>query len=164
MNKGKVAKCHEINENLIAEVYELAAQKISDPLLKGIFLFIAHDSRKHAEILKDIAKEYGVTDLDPNDCAKFTGAGYGLMGLLVDAKTKIQKAETDKDILDVIQGIETVESTLVELDREILVDDLPDEEKRIMYKKLITYIEEDEVRHEKIIRSIFDMNNWRIRK
>ncbi len=159
MDKGKVAKCHEINEKLIADVYELAAKKISDPLLKGIFLFIAHDSMKHAEIFNEIAKEYGVEELDPGDCAKFTGAGYGLMGLLKEALEKLDKAEKDTEVLDIIQGIESVESMLVELDRAILVDDLENEDKRVMYKQLIKYIEEDEERHEKIIRDLFNLNN-----
>ncbi len=157
--KGKVAKCHEINERLIAEVYTKAADLVSDPLLKGVFLFIAHDSLKHAEIFKELAAEYGVKELDPMDCAKFTGAGFGLMGLLKDAIRKLDEAKSDKEVLDIVHSIEIVESTLVGLDREILVDDLKDLDKRIMYRELIRYIEEDEERHEKIIRDVYNFNN-----
>ena len=157
MNMGKVAKCHEINERLIAEIYSLASEKVSDPLLKGVFQFIAHDSMKHAEIFNELAKEYGVEELHPADCAKFTGTGYGLMGLLNETREKLLKASTDEEIVDIIHGIESVETTLVGLDREVVADDLEDESKKIMYKELIKYIEEDEERHEKIIRNIVKM-------
>lgn len=157
MDMGKVAKCHEINEKLIAEIYALASEKVSDPLLKGIFQFIAHDSMKHAEIFSELAKEYGVEELDPHDCAKFTGTGYGLMGLLNEAMEKLREATSDEEIIDIIHGIESVESTLVGLDREVVADDLEDESKKIMYKELIRYIEEDEERHEKIIRKIVEL-------
>lgn len=154
MDMGKVAKCHEINERLIAEIYNIAAEKVNDPLLKGIFRFIAHDSLKHAEIFYELAKEYGVEELDPEDCAKFTGTGYGLMGLLKEAKEKLANTSSDEEIIDIIHGIESVETTLVGLDREVVADELKNENKKIMYKELIRYIEEDEERHEKIIRNI----------
>lgn len=58
MDYGKVARCHQYNEELISELYFKAADKIEDPCVKGSFLFIAYDSQKHAQVFKELALEY----------------------------------------------------------------------------------------------------------
>jgi rubrerythrin len=154
LDYGRMAKCQEYNEQLIAKLYFRAADKIDDPIIKGAFTFIALDSQKHATIFREIAEEYDVSEFNPDECSMFSGMAYGLRGLLLEANEKLDKAKDISDILEVMEHIESVEATLAGGDRVAILDGMKDEEKRKLYTRLLYYIEEDEVRHERIIEDI----------
>ncbi len=156
---GKMAKCHEYNEELIAKVYFKAAEKVTDPVIKGIFLFIAYDSEKHAQVFKELAEEYGVADFNSEECSMYSGAAYGMRGLLMETLEKIENAKTMDEVIDIVEHLESIESMLTELDRAVILKGLRDECKKKLYEKILEYVEEDEHRHEDIIRGIY--NNYK---
>lgn len=155
MNYGKVARCHQYNEELISKLYFKAAEKLEDSCIKGSFFFIAYDSEKHAQVFKELAVEYGEGEFDPEDCSGYSGTAYGLRGLLVDSMDKIDNAGDEAEVLDIMEHVESVEVTMAELDRSIIANGLHNEKKRWLYNRLLKYIEEDELRHEDIINDIF---------
>lgn len=154
MKYGKMAKCQEYNEQLIAKLYLLVADKIDDPIIKGAFFFIALDSQKHALVFRELSEEYDVGDFDPEECSTISGAAYGMRGLLMEAHEKIKQADNISQILGIMEHIESIEATLGELDRNVLTEGIIDKDKKELYKILLNYIEEDEHKHEKIIREI----------
>ncbi len=156
---GKMAKCHEYNEKLIAKVYFNAAEKISDPAIKGVFLFIAYDSEKHAKVFEELAEEYGVKDFNSEECSMYSGAAYGMRGLLMDTLERIEKAKDTDEVIEIVEHLESIESMLTELDRAVILEGLSDEGKRELYKKILGYVGEDEHRHEEILRGVY--NNFR---
>ena len=159
MDFGRVAKCHEINEKLLAELFIKAAEKITDPTLKGAILFLAYDSRKHAEVFHELAREYGVYELDEAECARYTGVGYGFMGLLKSLIKRIEEAKTEGEVIDALKNIEAIEVGLAGLDRMVMIDGLEDEGMRKLYKVILEYIERDEEEHENILRRLLEKYN-----
>ena len=153
---GKMAKCHEYNEELIAKVYFRAAEKVTDPVIKGIFLFIAFDSEKHAQVFKELAEEYGVEDFNSEECSMYSGAAYGMRGLLMETLEKIEKARNMDEVIGIVEHLESIESMLTELDRAVILKGLDDECKRKLYGRILEYVEEDEHRHEDMIRGIYE--------
>ena len=151
MDYGRVARCHQYNEELIAEVYKKAAEKVEYGCLEAAFLFIAHDSEKHAKIFAELAKVYGAEEFDPEDCSQYSAMSYGLRGHLLNVLEEIEKARDEKDILEIMEKLEDIEVSITQIDRSVLVDGIEDEKDRELVRRILKYVEEDEARHEKVI-------------
>ena len=151
MDYGRVARCHQYNEELISKVYREAAEKIGYGCLEAAFLFIAYDSEKHAKIFKELADIYGVGEFDPEGCSQYSAVSYGLRGHLLNVLENIEKAVDENDIINIMELVENIEVSISQIDRSVLVDGLEDEKTREIFRGILKYVEEDEDRHEKIV-------------
>jgi len=148
---GRVARCHQYCEDLVAKISYILSEKAEDIVLKNIAKIISIDSKKHATILSDIANLYGVDEFDIQDCSRYSGAAYGLIGYLREVESKIEHLDSDSDIRDLLEDMVDMVTSIGMTDRTIVTDGLYGELKRYFMELLIT-VEDDEFRHLSLLR------------
>ena len=151
---GRVARCHQYCEYLIAKICEALSKKAGDIVLRNIARVISQDSLKHAAILSDIAEAYGVEEFDMQDCSRYSGAAYGLLGYLKEVESKIDSVSSDDEIRETLENLVDMLASIGMTDRTIITDGLSNRLKSY-FVDLLIQIEDDEFRHLTLLREYF---------
>jgi rubrerythrin len=146
----KIVLCYALSERLMADIYDLAANKANDPALKALLRFMAIDSRKHEYIFRMIAEQYGMWRINESECSRVSGLLYGLIGSLKEARESVKKATDDEKIKKAIIGLEEMQRILGESEIDRIVQGLTGEDKEV-FTKLLILIKSDQEKHEKLI-------------
>jgi len=148
---GRVARCHQYCEEMAYEICMKLSEKAKNNILRDIAKVIGQNSRKHAHILSDIANIYGVEEFEKQDCSRYSGAAYGLMGYLGEVSDKINSISDDDEIYDTLVTLVDMIASIGMTDRAIITDGLPGEYKDY-FTELLIYIEDDEFRHMSLLK------------
>jgi rubrerythrin len=62
--------CSSVLEERTSSLYKTVAEKVDVPLVRSLLLYIAHDSQKHAAILKGVSESIGKPVAKAKDCDK----------------------------------------------------------------------------------------------
>lgn len=148
---GRVARCHQYCEEMAYEICMKLSEKANNKILKDIAKVIGQNSRKHAHILSDIAVLYGVEEFEKQDCSRYSGAAYGLMGYLGEVYDKIDSISGDEAIYETLVTLVDMVSSIGMTDRAIITDGLSGGYKDY-FTELLIYIEDDEFRHMSLLK------------
>jgi rubrerythrin len=155
---AKFLYCSSVLEEKVAHAYRSLAERVDDPLVKSLLLYVATDSSKHSIILRAISESFIKSfAIEAKDCENILGKIWKKLTLLADEE--ISKEEKMKNVelaslADKMVNFEsfvgeeyltTLHLSILPLIAEKLKVDLGD------LKDILKWIVEDEERHEKII-------------
>jgi rubrerythrin len=115
-DKKDVAKflhCLSIIEKKVFELYGFLSEKIEQPLIKFLLLYVAYDSLKHSEILKGISETISPLEKKPGDCKERVG---DLWKTVTDFYEEISKEEKldKKELLSLANSLTNFEGVIGE--------------------------------------------------
>ncbi len=150
---GRVARCHQYVEEMIARICEALADKASDPLVKNLAKIVSLDSRKHGAVLSDIADLLGVEKFPQQECSRYSGAAYGFLGYLREVMAKVDSLKSDEEILETLEGLLDMLTSIAMTDRSLVTEGL-EGELRSYFIELMMKTEDDEFRHIALIKML----------
>jgi len=151
---GRVARCHQYVEEVISRISGALAEKASDPLVRNIAKNVELDSRKHAYMLSDIADIIGVEKFPIQECSRYSGAAYGFLGYLKEVADKINNLSSDEEILETLENILDMLTSIAMTDRSIVIEGLEGRLKEY-FAELLMRTEDEEFGHLSLIRLLW---------
>ena len=148
---GRVARCHQYCEEIVSRICMKLSEKAEDLILRNIARIIGQDSKKHALIMSDIASLYGVEEFDLQDCSRYSGAAYGLIGYLKEIESKLESISSDKEIYETLESVVDMVASIGMTDRTLVTDGLSNDLKSY-FMELMIQVEDDEFRHMSLLK------------
>lgn len=154
--------CCGLLEDYVHNAYRSLASRLDDGLIKILLNYIADDSKKHSNILIQISKELGATDIDLKECGKIIGS---IALQIIEDAEKISSERgkvTSKNLTLIFDELVNLEKyfgeeyfTYIQLKLSLDLAEYKTVDLGFI-KEVLEYIIEDERRHERILRHIKD--------
>jgi len=157
---AKFLYCLGVLEEKAAHAYRSLAERVEDPLLGSLLLYISTDSLKHSVILKaideELIKNLGI-ELEPKDCENTLGKTWRDLITLAEEETGKKEKVGNSELVALANKMSTFESFFGEeylTNLHLKIVSLMADELKVDFgdlKGILDWIVEDEERHEKII-------------
>lgn len=163
MNKNDLSSiaeqlyCSSILEEETAKAYKSYSKRVENQLFKPMLLFIAHDSIKHAKILRSLCKCIVKSSVSKNDCPRILGKAWKEATDFAKKELRKKGKLTNEDMCSLIDEMISLENVMSEEYLAVLhlkVLQLQTEGMRVNgldLQKILGYIVEDEARHKVLL-------------
>ncbi len=156
----KFLYCSGLVEERVANAYEHIAELVSDKLIKGLLVFIARDSFKHAECFRVISEWLsGVIEIHLEECGDIWGETWKTS--MDDAERFLSKSAVNPaELISLIKGLMKLESFIAEeylMVMHVKLIELTADEAKIdleEFRTILRWIIDDEKRHEEILKMV----------
>ena len=155
----KLIYCCGVLEERVAEAYRHMAERAGDLILRAVLGYVADDSRKHADALRNMAAALGAGAPDPEECRRVAGELWAITMRGVERELAQTSRLSREDLASIIESLADLESAVMEeylmmLQAEAIKMLLEDRPEANCLKKIIEWIAEDEKRHAQILEAL----------
>ncbi|MEM3921302.1 MAG: hypothetical protein QXG25_00220 [Nitrososphaerota archaeon] len=155
----KLIYCCGVLEDQVSEAYRHMAGRAEDPILKAVLNYVSSDSRKHSEVLKNIALALGAGMPSFDECKRVAGELWAQTMRGVERELEQTDKLSRKDLAFMIESLAELESAVMEeylmmLQAEAIKMLLEAKPEARLLKMIIEWIAEDEKRHVQILEAL----------
>lgn len=158
---AKFLYCSSVLEENVAHAYRSLAERVEDPLVKSLVLYVSTDSLKHSIILRAIGESLTKnSEVAVEDCGNILGEIWRKLTMLAkEERLKKEKVE-GAELISLADKMAEFESFAGEehlIGLHLKVVSLMADKSRVDLgdlKNILEWIVEDEKRHEKIVTMI----------
>jgi len=155
----KLIQCCAFLEERVSEAYKHMAKRAEDPALKALLSYVASDSWKHAETLKNVATALGGEMRDLGECEQVAGELWAAVMRGVENELAQTGKLSREDLASIVDSLTNLESAVMEeylmmFQAEaikMLLEGYPEADS---LKMIMNWIAEDEKRHAQILMTL----------
>jgi rubrerythrin len=161
---AKFLYCSSVVEEKVADAYKSLAERVEDPMVKSLLLYVSTDSLKHSIILKAMGN--GLIEnlkLKAEDCENVLGETWRKLTMLAEEEVLKEEKVGSAELSSLVDKMAELESFVGEeylTTLHLKIVSLMAEELKVNLgdlKGLLEWIVEDEERHEKILTMLRNM-------